>query len=118
MLTAADVPGLQNGERLPIVTAFTCLAGQFGFPGEESVGEALLTSPQAGAAAIWSASGLSRNHRVRELARGFYAAIFENGATILGDALRETQSAYARAGEDRYILDIYNLLGDPATRIT
>jgi len=41
LLTTADLDALTNGERLPVLTAQTCLAGQFGFPGVDAIGEQL-----------------------------------------------------------------------------
>ena len=115
LLTAAQVPMLDNGERLPIITALTCLAGNFGAPGQESIGEVLLLDAQAGAAAVWAPSGLSRNDGARLLGDGFYEAIFGDGERIIGDAIRAAQARFARDGGAVYLLDIYNLIGDPAT---
>ncbi|GMQ76774.1 MAG: hypothetical protein BMS9Abin01_2069 [Gammaproteobacteria bacterium] len=117
LLSVSDVPRLQNAERLPVVTAFTCLAGQFGFPGQESVGEALVIAPGGGAVAVWAPSGLSLNARARILGQGFYRATFADGERVLGEIVLKAQAAYARDGADKYLLDIYNLIGDPATRI-
>jgi hypothetical protein len=115
LLNVGDVPLLTNGFRLPVVTAFTCLSGQFGFPGQESVSEALMVQADAGAVAVWAPSGLSLHALARILGEGFYAATFEDGELIVGEAILKAQAAYARTGMDRYLLDIYNLIGDPAT---
>jgi len=101
LLTAFDVPTLTNTERLPVVTAFTCLAGQFGFPGQEAVSEALVVHPERGAAAMWSPSGLSLNHRSRILAEGFYDATFEDGELVIGEVILKAQRRYAEDGEDK-----------------
>ena len=115
LLNAADVPSLDNAGRLPVVTAFTCLAGQFGFPGQESIAEALLISPNTGAAAVWAPSGLSYNDLARQLADGFYQAAFEDGELVIGEAILKAQAHYAKQGAPQYLRDIYNLIGDPAT---
>ena len=115
LINVSDVPELGNGERLPVVTAFTCLAGQFGFPGQESIGETLVITSNGGAAAIWSPSGLSLNNRASILAEGFYASTFEQGELVIGEAILAAQAHYARDGVDKYLLDVYNLIGDPAT---
>jgi hypothetical protein len=115
LLTAADVATLHNGVRLPVVTAFTCLAGQFGFPGQESVSEALLVSADGGAAAVWAPSGLSEHARARLLGEAFYHEAFAAGRRRLGDSILGAQRRFALNGSDHYLLDIYNLIGDPAT---
>ena len=89
LINVSDVPGLGNGERLPVVTAFTCLAGQFGFPGQESIAETLVISSDGGAAAMWSPSGLSVNNRAKLLGEGFYASTFEKGERVIGEAILE-----------------------------
>ena len=114
LLTVFDVPGLDNDARLPVVTALTCLVGQFGFPGQDFLGEALVTSPNGGAIAVWSPSGLSKNYRARVLGQAFYRATFEGRERILGEAILSAQRHYAAQGQDREMLDLYNLIGDPA----
>ncbi len=116
LLTSGDVASLTNAGRLPVVTAFSCLVGQFGFPGQESLSELLLVDPEDGAAAVWSPSGLSRNDRARILAEGFYGATFDGaGELVIGESILRAQRGYAADDVDRYLLDIYNLIGDPAT---
>ena len=115
LLTADDVSNLTNGDRLPVLTAFTCLVGQFGFPGQEAVSERLMLESGGGAAAIWAPSGLSRNNRASLLADGFYTATFEAGELVIGETILRAQESYPNDGEDGYLLDIYNLMGDPAT---
>ncbi len=116
LLTSGDVASLSNAGRLPVVTAFSCLVGQFGFPGQESLSELLLVDPEDGAAAVWAPSGLSRNARARILAEGFYGATFDDaGELVIGESILGAQRGYAADGVDRYLLDIYNLIGDPAT---
>ena len=115
LINVSDVAGLGNAERLPVVTAFTCLAGQFGFPGQESIAETLLVTADGGAAAMWSPSGLSLNNRAAILSEGFYSSTFEQGELVIGEVILQAQARYARDGIDKYLLDIYNLIGDPAT---
>ena len=71
-----------------MVTAFSCLVGQFGFPGQESLSELLMVDPEDGAAAVWAPSGLSRNDRARILAEGFYGATFDDaGELVIGESI-------------------------------
>ena len=115
LLTAAQVPQLDNAQRLPIITALTCLTGNFGFPGQESIGEVLVLNPHVSAAAIWAPTGLSRNDGARLLGDEFYQAVFGARERIISDAIRASQARFVRDGGDPYLLDIYNLIGDSAT---
>jgi hypothetical protein len=110
-----SIAAAQNGARLPVVTAFTCLAGQFGFPGQESLSEQLLLNGGGGAAAIWAPSGLSEHAMARVLGESFYVEAFDSSSRRLGDTVLRAQRRYASRMGDRYLLDIYNLVGDPAT---
>ena len=120
LIAVDDLELLQNGDRLPVLTVLTCLAAQFGWPGQESIGERLVILPDRGAVAVWGPSGLSVNNRATVLGKAFYRATFPEdpqipGELLLGEAILSAQRAYAAEGQDLYLLDIYNLLGDPAT---
>ena len=105
---------LANGDNLPIITAFTCLVGQFGYPGGDALGELLLVNPDKGAAAVFSPSGLSQNRLAKRLGSGFYAATYQGGELLIGEAILKSQKQFTDSGDDIYLIDIYNLLGDPA----
>jgi hypothetical protein len=117
LMTTADLESLNNGAWLPVITAQTCLAGQFGFPGVDGIGELLMLRPDRGAIAVWAPSGLSINEQARLLGEGFYASTVEGNERVIGDAIREAQRHYVENEGDEYLLDIYNLIGDPATII-
>ena len=122
LITGSTLDELTNGARLPVVTALTCLAAQFGLPGEESIGERLMIAEDRGAAAVWGPSGLSYNHRARRLGECFYGATFPEdpnapGELLIGEVILKAQQCYAADGVDIYLLDTYNLLGDPLTVI-
>ncbi len=120
LLTSADVPGLANGERLPVVTAMTCTVNRFAVPGVPSLGELLVKSPDGGAAAVWGPSGLSVHSEARKLAEIFYRRASggsggggpEGGR--LGDWILQSMKDFGALGGDEGMLDIYNLLGDPS----
>lgn len=117
LLTTDDVANLHNGVRLPVITAFTCLSGQFGFPGFQSVSESLLVTGDGGAASVWAPSGLSDHALARVLGEAFYRGAFDEAQPRVGDNIRKAQQGYVEGAEDRYLLDIYNLIGDPATPV-
>ncbi|HVG10018.1 MAG TPA: C25 family cysteine peptidase [Thermoanaerobaculia bacterium] len=112
LLTSGDVPGLTNGERLPVLTAMTCTVNRFAVPGAPSLGELLVKSPAGGAAAVWGPSGLASHSESRQLAEAFYRRV--DGPGRLGDWILGAMREFEERGGDAGLLDIYNLLGDPA----
>lgn len=117
MLTAKDVGGLANGTRLPVLTAMTCLAGNFSYPGYDSIAEVLLLEENGGAAAIWAPTGFSMNFRSKILNRAFFRARFKKDRVTLGDVVLRALGEYGTSGGAEYMLDIYNIIGDPALRM-
>jgi hypothetical protein len=115
MLLSTDTASLSNGFMLPIMTAMTCVAGRFEIPGHEVFAESMLLDSDGGAIAVWAPSGLSINEEAVNLDEYLVQSIFQDGAATLGEAVMAALSDYA-SGEDhlRYMLEIYNLLGDPA----
>ncbi|MCP4627730.1 MAG: hypothetical protein GY850_30060, partial [bacterium] len=61
ILLTNDVPLLVNDNRLPVVTAMTCVVGRFAIPGYDSLSETLLLHKEGGAIAVWAPTGLSLN---------------------------------------------------------
>jgi hypothetical protein len=113
LLTSADVAGLTNESKLPVVTAMTCMINRFAVPGVRSLGELLVKSPAGGAAAVWGPSGLSYHGEARQLAEVFYRLSAEQTGR-LGDSVMRALREYGRLGGDSRMLDVYNLLGDPS----
>jgi hypothetical protein len=114
MLLSSDVGSLENGNRLPVVTAMTCVAGRFAIPGLDSLSELLVLRQDGGAIATWAPTGLSLNDLAVILDKGFFRAAFVDGENILGDVVLKALEDYAGTGKPVYMLDIFNLLGDPA----
>jgi hypothetical protein len=117
ILLSSDVSLMANMQNLPVMLAFTCTIGQFDVPGYDSLGEALILGSYGGAAAVWSPSGLSINSRATILDRAFFEAIVPGETNVLGDVIREALGEYRTTGGDISMLDIYNLLGDPALKL-
>jgi autotransporter-associated beta strand protein len=118
LLTSADLGLLTNKDRYPVLTAMSCVMGQFAVPGYDCLGETLMVSSNSGAIAVWSPSGLSLNNPAETLCEGFYGAMFNNGEGILGDAVLKALRSYEGSGRAPYMLGIYNLLGDPGLMIS
>lgn len=117
LLVNADVPGLTNGARLPMVVGMTCTAGRFELPGRDVLSEALLLHEGGGAVAVWSPTGLSLSPLAKVLDEAFFRAVFWHRRNVVGDAVVAALQVYASQGLPPFMLDIYNLLGDPATEL-
>ncbi len=59
LLRATDMDLLTNEDRLPIVSALTCIVGRSDIPNLESLAEALVTDSDGGAIAVWAPTGVS-----------------------------------------------------------
>jgi uncharacterized repeat protein (TIGR01451 family) len=119
LLTTVDVAALAGtGSRLPIVTALTCVAGQYGLPGFDGLSEALVKRADAGAIAVWSPTALEENDDSILLGTLFAQKLFGSSHTVvLGNAILAAAKAGAREGLPVSLLRTYNLLGDPALRV-
>jgi uncharacterized repeat protein (TIGR01451 family) len=103
---------------LPVMTAMTCLVGNFSDPYQIILTEALLLKEGGGVAATWAPTGLSDDAEASILNREFYKALFISGRKpAIGDVVRKALSAYKSQGTMPFMMDIYNILGDPALRI-
>jgi hypothetical protein len=117
LLTNADVAGLTNADRPPVVTAMTCTISRFAVPGVPSLGEVLVTTATGGAVAVWGPSGLADNAFSRLLAESFYRSTSDITNPLLGDRILRALGEFRGLGGDSSLIDIYNLLGDPALRL-
>jgi hypothetical protein len=111
-LTTADVPSLTNGERLPLVSAVTCLAGFYAQPGYDCLAQALVLPAQSGAIAVFSCSGFSLDAEATELNLGLMSALADGSPGRLGDFVRQAMVSYNQTAHFTPSA-LYNLLGDP-----
>jgi hypothetical protein len=118
LLRASDMGLLANGERLPVVSALTCVIGRSDIPSVESLAEALVTDADGGAIAVWAPSGLSQSGAAHEL-NVLYAGILQAAGedTPLGDLVMQTLDAFGAAGGSVEMLNTYSITGDPAVQI-
>lgn len=119
-LTTDLVPQLQNGSRAPIMLPMTCLVGFYHQPQGDSLSEAVLKSSQGGSVASYTPSGLQVQHGHDFLLQGFYDAVFQGGATVLGEAVfgaKQRLFSGDTFGVYEDLQDTYMLLGDPALRL-
>ena len=111
LLTSEDVGYLTNGSRAPVFVTLTCTVNRFELPQYPCLGQELTTSASGGAMAVWGPSGLSENAQAGKLGKDFLTAL--GAGSRLGEAVLAAARKNAAAGL-RGLVDIYNLLGDPA----
>ena len=117
LLTSADVSGLANHELPTVLTAMTCIAGDFALPFIDSVAEELVRKPEGGAAAAWAHTWMSENDHAVYLAERYYAAVFGGRSSTIGEAITTAMREYEQTSRPQYMLHTYTLLGDPAMRL-
>jgi MYXO-CTERM domain-containing protein len=117
VLMNADAEALTNGARLPLVTAMTCLSSAFDIPGFDAIGEVLVRNPNGGAVAVWGASTSSIHEEARILLDGFIDGTMGDHNRVLGDAVLQASRSFADRETENggRMLEMYALLGDPAT---
>jgi hypothetical protein len=115
-LTVKSVAELKNGDRLPILTTYTCLNGFFHHPIATSLAEALLWHEDGGIVAAVVPSGRSLTSQQAPLAQAFYTALFSEDVTTLGEALMHAQANAPADVTPLEVVRTFNLLGDPALR--
>lgn len=107
LFTLDDVSRLHNGGRLPVVLSMTCFSAPFDNPSEDSIGERFLREPGRGAVAVLAASWT--NSPSTEFSKNLLSELMVPGRPI-GDSI----VAAKRPLTDRTLVQMYNLLGDPA----
>ena len=117
LLRTSDLESLINPDNPSVLTAMTCTMGQFAVPGYDSLSEALVIKIDGGAVAVWAPTSLSFDFHSRILDEEFFNAAFQNNEAVLGDVILKAFQGYDAQGGPTYVIDIYNLLGDPALRM-
>ncbi|MBL0163388.1 MAG: hypothetical protein IPP82_07005 [Xanthomonadales bacterium] len=107
LFTLDDVSGLSNSGRLPMVLSMTCYSAPFDNPTEDSIGERFLREADKGAIAVFAASW--RNAPSTRFSESLVKELLVPGATIGEGIVRAKKSI-----DDRTLVEMYNLLGDPA----
>jgi hypothetical protein len=130
-----DARDATNGKRLPLVTSFTCGAGDFAEAGfyEDKTMERLLTAPNGGAIGLIASTGTTYRGEFEDgtsdgnwwMDRTFFD-IFFNGTYQQGKAFYEMKERYAdeilnakSTHQERFKAQLfgYNLQGDPEISI-
>ena len=113
----ADIAGLTNGSRLPVVMTFNCLDGYFAYPGQPSIAELMQRQPGGGSVAAISPSGLGTTGDQFQFRQILMTVIFRDGVRELGQALTITKQRYYAQFGANYLIATVMLYGDPALRL-
>ncbi len=117
LLLTSDVPSLQNAGRLNLFLPATCSATNFSVPGFPSLGEALVLSPSGGSFAAWGPAGLSDNATAIHINQNFYNNYYRESKKTLGDLCHDSLEGLALDSGREYMVDIYNLIGEPVSQL-
>jgi hypothetical protein len=117
VLASWDAALLRAQSRQPVLLTMNCLNGYFVAPNLDALPEAFLKAEGRGAIAAFSPSGLSLDGPAHEYHRALVAELASGRHERLGDAILAAQRTYADSGLMPELLDVYQLLGDPAMRI-
>jgi hypothetical protein len=119
LLTKADVPVLRAaGHQLPVFAAFTCMIGSYGIPGYDGLGESLVRRADAGAIAAYAPSAMEENEDSVRLDSLLMKKLFGSSKqVVLGKTILATQKAAGGGGVPAWVIQTYNLLGDPCLRL-
>lgn len=119
LLVKSDVGPLSNSSNPFVLSAMTCMVGQYAYPGADadSLSETLLLKKDGGAAAVWAPSGLAFNSDSKLLAEYFIRTALKKRGMFLGSAILNSLRNFYSQGGPSYVLDIYNLQGDPALKL-
>ena len=116
LLTINDIGSLTNDLQRPLLSALTCVIGNFARPGFDYLGEALVKAANGGAIAVWSPSGLSFNDLAVALGEEFTRQLSGHAGreVLLGDLILASLQNYQQNSGDTMLVKLTNLLGDPA----
>jgi peptidase C25-like protein len=112
VLTSYDAPTLTSTGRLPLMVAMTCTINRFENGFLDPLGVSLTRADNAGALAVWSASGLSMHHEASEIQQSFMRLASLTPSSRIGDLIVKSLAEHRSD-----TASVYLLLGDPALRV-
>jgi len=111
LFTLDHIDQLQPTAKLPVILSMTCYSAPFDHPTADSIGEKFLRAEGRGAVGVLAASW--RNAPTRDFSRELVGNLL-GGAPTVGEAIL----AAKRVTPLRVLVQTYNYLGDPATRLS
>jgi hypothetical protein len=115
LIVSDDVSTMNNGGKLPVLTAMTCMIGLFSLPGYDTLGEEMLLKENGGAIAVFAPSSMSINSEASVLDRELFSSFFQTKTKrTLGNIILNALKRSKMNGVSGSLLEQYNILGDPA----
>lgn len=111
LFTLDHISKLNNSNTLPFVMSMSCYSAPFDHPYADSIGEKFIREPKVGAIAVLAASW--RNTPKDIFSRYILEGIYKNPDFSIGQAVL----AGKRHFKGRTMVEMYNLLGDPAVHL-
>ncbi len=112
---------LENTERLPFVTSFTCHTGRFANPEMTNFCENFVNYSDAGAIGFVGSSGWGFVHEDKLIAEKLFETVLKDTVHQQGEALATAKIGFWAAtfpnDYSRSIMQQYSLLGDPAVNL-
>lgn len=120
----SDIPLLNNLQHLPVILSMDCLDGYWihpdlssGVKSGQGLIEELIRSPQGGAIAAFSPTGLGLANGHDELQQGFYDALYLSDVRTLGIASMIAKLRLFTKGSYLDLLQTFTIFGDPALEL-
>ncbi len=113
LLTSTDAWNLTNSPYLPFLVSMTCLNGFFQDPYSESMAETFLKTPQGGAVAVWTSSGLTFPVEQTVMNKELVRVLFNGEGLTIGEAVKRAKQAVSNGDIRR----TWILFGDPTLRL-
>lgn len=110
LFTLEDVEELTPSARLPLILSMTCYSAPFDHPTADSIGEKFLRLADRGAIGVFAASW--RNSPTKAFSGRLISHLLQPDLTV-GEAIMKAKSEE----RSRIMVETYNLLGDPASRL-
>lgn len=119
LLSVDDMPSLTSAGTVPVVVAMTCTINRFEIgPTFDALGPVLTRSPNGGAAAVWSSSGLSIYSDATDIEDTFMRLAAKQPGSRVGDLVVKSLAENRDIVANNDTPTTYLLLGDPAIRVS
>ncbi len=116
LFRATDIRFLNNGNRLPICYAWSCLVGYFDNPDSMSMAELLCRQPDAGAIAFYGAAAKAYISVDNPYVVNYFANFYDDRELTFGQSILLTETTMQTISLGANVARMYNLLGDPALK--
>jgi hypothetical protein len=113
----SDVLRLENGHPLTFALSMNCLSGYFSHPSKYSLAETFVIAENRGAIAMYAPSGGAYVWQLQLLDHGLFSLMFKRFLNPVGAIVTNAEISAFAAGLNDDGLEMFNLFGDPASRL-